>query len=134
MAAAVWPARRLVSTQATAEREQANLSRYFSPNMVEELANTDEPLGAVCRPAGGMLFTDIVGFTGMSEHAPPEEVIGLLREFHGHMENCVFHNGGTLDKSLADGVMAIFGTPRNGPRDAANALACAHAMLDKIAQ
>jgi len=134
MAAVVWRARRLVSTQATAERERANLSRYFSPNMVEELANTDEPLGAVRRQDAGVLFADIVGFTGMSEHAPPEEVIGLLREFHGHMENCVFHNDGTLDKYLGDGVMATFGTPRSGPRDAANALACAHAMLDEIAQ
>jgi adenylate cyclase len=48
------------------------------------------------------------------------------------MENTIFAFGGTLDKYLGDGVMATFGTPRPGSRDAADALACARALLGEI--
>src|SRR5262249_12301776 len=63
---------------------------------------------------------------------PSVEVIALLREYLGHFEEAVFAHGGTLDKYLGDGVMATFGTPRPGPRDATNAVACAGAMAEKI--
>jgi adenylate cyclase len=133
MAMVVWRARRLVETQAATERERANLSRYFSPNMVDELAASDTPLGEVRRQNVAVLFADIVGFTGMSETRRPEEVIALLRGFHGRMEAVVFAHGGTLDKYIGDAVMATFGTPRAGPRDAADALACARAMAAAMA-
>jgi adenylate cyclase len=133
MAMVVWRARRLVETQASTERERANFSRYFSPNMVDELAASDTPLGAVRRQNVAVLFADIVGFTGMSETRSPEQVIALLRGFHGRMEAVVFAHGGTLDKYIGDAVMATFGTPHTGPRDAADALACATAMADAMA-
>jgi adenylate cyclase len=133
MALVAWRARRLVETQAATERERANLSRYFSPNMVDELAASDTPLGAVRRQNVAVLFADIVGFTGMSERHSPEQVIALLRGFHGRMEAVVFAHGGTLDKYIGDAVMATFGTPRTGARDASDALACAGAMADAIA-
>ena len=132
VAMVVWRARRLVETQAATERERANLSRYFSPNLVDELAASDTPLGEVRRQNVAVLFADIVGFTGMSENRSPEDVIALLRGFHGRMENVVFAHDGTLDKYIGDAVMATFGTPRTGPRDAADALACARAMAERI--
>ena len=132
MALVVWRARRLVETQASIERERANLSRYFSPNMVDELAASDTPLGAVRRQNVAVLFTDIVGFTGMSEQRSPEQVIALLRGFHGRMEEIVFAHGGTLDKYIGDAVMATFGTPESGARDASDALACARTMADAM--
>ena len=133
MAMVVLRARRLVETQASTERERANLSRYFSPNMVDELAASDTPLGAVRRQNVAVLFADIVGFTGMSETRSPEQVIALLRGFHGRMEAVVFAHGGTLDKYIGDAVMATFGTPQTGPQDAIDALACAAAMADAMA-
>ncbi|MDP7343264.1 MAG: adenylate/guanylate cyclase domain-containing protein [Alphaproteobacteria bacterium] len=132
MALVVWRARRLVETQAATERERANLPRYFSPNMVDELAASDTPLGAVRRQNVAVLFADIVGFTGMSEERSPEQVIALLRGFHGRMEEVVFGHGSTLDKYIGDTVMATFGTPRSGPSDASNALACAGAMAEAM--
>ncbi len=132
MALVVWRARRLVETQASTERERANLSRYFSPNMVDELAATDTPLGAVRRQNVAVLFTDIVGFTGMSEKNSPEQVIALLRGFHGRMEEIVFAHSGTLDKYIGDAVMATFGTPESGAHDASDALACARAMAEAM--
>lgn len=132
LAAGVWRARRLVENQALAERERTNLARYFAPNIVDELARSDEPLGAVRQQDVAVLFVDIVGFTRLAEDMTPDEVIVLLRDFHGRMERCVFDHGGTLDKYLGDGVMATFGTPRAGPRDSANAIACGKAMLAEI--
>jgi len=79
-----------------------------------------------------VLFANIVGFTRQCEERPPAEAIDLLRDFHRRMEQTIFSFRGTLDKFLGDGVMATFGTPRSGSRDAANALGCARAMLGEI--
>jgi adenylate cyclase len=114
------------------ERERANLERYFSPNMVEELSQNDEPLKAVRNQNIAVLFVDIVGFTAFAADKTPEQVIDTLRAFHGRMENEVFRHYGTLDKYLGDGLMATFGTPSAGDRDARNALRCARAMAASV--
>lgn len=133
LAVAVKRARGLVFGLANTERERANLARYFSPNMVEELAAADEPLAEVRRLDVAVLFVDIVGFTAISAAERPEAVIALLREFHARMVNSVFAHRGTLDKYLGDGVMATFGTPRPGASDAAHAMGCARAMVEDAA-
>ena len=120
---------RLLTDNAGLERERANLSRYFSPNVVEELSQNDQPLKQVRRQEIAVLFVDIVNFTGYSADRDPYEVIGVLREFHTRMEQEVFRHGGTLDKYLGDGLMATFGTPVAGTCDATNALDCARAMV-----
>jgi adenylate cyclase len=132
LAAAVWRSRRLVGRQMRAERARANLSRYFSPGMIEELAGQDEPLGAVREQPVAVLFADIVGFTTLSENEPPERTIALLRGFHARMAREVFNHGGTVDKYIGDAIMATFGTPHTGNRDATNALGCARGMLDSV--
>ncbi|MDP6690193.1 MAG: adenylate/guanylate cyclase domain-containing protein [Alphaproteobacteria bacterium] len=134
LAVVVARSRRLVTRQAAAMRERTNLARYFSPNMVEELARTDEPLGAVRQQEVAVLFIDIVGFTTLSEDLPPHQVIDLLRDFQGRMSARVFAHGGTIDKYLGDGLMATFGTPWPGERDAADALACGAAMAAELGQ
>lgn len=130
---AVWRTRRLIARQLGAERERANLSRYFSPSMVEELAKTDEPLGQVRAQDVAVLFADIKGFTGLAEKMSPEATIAMLREFHRRMATAVFAHNGTLDKYMGDGLMATFGTPRTSPDDAVNAIRCARTMVDTIA-
>lgn len=132
LAVVVWRSRRLVERQSAIARERANLSRYFPPNMVDQFADTDTPLGRVRRLQVTVLFADIVGFSKLAESMEPEAVVDLLREFHGLLEQAVFEHGGTLDKYLGDGVMATFGTPEPGERDAADAMACARAMLTAI--
>lgn len=119
----------LILGSAGLERERANLSRYFSPNVVEELSNNDEPLKQIRNQDIAVLFVDIVGFTALSAHRAPEDVIRLLRQFHGRMEAEVFAHSGTLDKYLGDGMMATFGTPSAGTQDASDALRCALAMM-----
>lgn len=113
---------------------RANLSRYFSPKLVEELAGRDQPLGPVRRQNVAVLFADIVGFTGISENQPPEMIMALLRDFHGRMEKEVFAHNGVMEKFIGDALLATFGVPEPGPVDAPDALRCARAMLDSLAR
>ena len=124
----------LLRRQAEAARERANLARHFPPNIVDQLAHRDQPLGAVRDQDVAVMFVDIVGFTKFAETRQAGEIVGTLREFHGLMERAVFDHHGTLDKFLGDGLMATFGTPESGPNDASNALACAAAMLKAMDQ
>ena len=105
--------------RAAAERARINLSRYFSPNLVEMLAERDEPLGAVRRQTVAVLFVDIVGFTRMAETMPPEAVVTMLRDFHERMTAQIFACGGTVEKYIGDAIFAVFGLPSRDPDDAA---------------
>ena len=122
----------LLLAQASVERERANLARYFSPNVVDQLSHNDDPLKQVRTQNVAVLFVDIVGFTSYAADRSPEETITTLREFHGRMETEVFRHNGTLDKYLGDGLMATFGTPFAGEQDAQNALSCARAMMRAV--
>jgi len=124
--------RRLQKVQAAervAERARANLARYFSPKLVETLAAKDQPLGAVRRQNLAVLFADIVGFTKLSEKLEPEQVIEILREIHSWMEKDIFEWDGSIEGYIGDAVLAIFGFPEAGERDATNALSCAYDLL-----
>jgi PAS domain S-box-containing protein len=112
-----------------AERARANLARYFSPRLVETLAAKDEPLGAVRRQNLAILFADIKGFTRFSEIHEPELVIELLRDIHGWMEKVIFKYDGSIEGYIGDAVLAIFGFPEVGEKDAGNALCCAYELL-----
>lgn len=125
----VWRSRTLVYRQAEAERQRTNLSRYFSANLVDELAQSDYPFEETRAQDIAVLFVDIVGFTSLAAVQSPQQVIALLRDFHERVSAQVFAHGGTLDKYIGDAVMATFGTPRPGPQDATAALRCALAIL-----
>lgn len=123
----------LLIRQATIAAERANLSRYFPPSLVDQLASTSSDVGAVRSQDIAVLFADIVGFTQLAERERPETVIQLLRRCHAVFEQAIFSNGGTLDKYLGDGVMATFGTPHVSSADCANALAAARDIVDGVA-
>ncbi len=134
LAVAVWRSRRLVLAAAASERARANLARHFSPKVVDELSARERPFGETRRQAAAVLFADIRGFTTRCETMAPEEAISFLRDFHGRMEEVIFQHGGTLDKILGDGLLAVFGVPDRGHGDAGDALACAYAMIDTVAR
>ena len=113
---------------------RSNLSRYFSPKLVDELAQRDEPLGPVRRQNVAVLFADIVGFTQISENQSPEMTMLLLREFHRRMEEQVFSQDGVMEKFIGDALLATFGVPDPGEHDAVDALRCAHGMLATLAR
>lgn len=122
----------LTLSQAEVERERANLARYFSPNVVEQLSTNDEPLKQVREQNIAVLFVDIVGFTGFAADRSPQDVIETLRAFHARMEAEVFAQDGTLDKYMGDGLMATFGTPVSVGQDALRAVRAARAMAASI--
>lgn len=114
------------------ERERANLSRYFSPSLVETLAGRREKTIARQQDAA-VLFVDLIGFTARTERLPPEQTLTQLRRFHGLVEEAVFAERGTLDKFLGDGALATFGVPDPRIEDATDALASAKRIAEAIA-
>ena len=96
------------------EREKKKIketfSRYVSSNLVEELLNSEIKLGGEKKEIT-ILFSDIRGFTSMSEKMQPEEVVGILNEYLTEMTDTIFKNDGTLDKFIGDAVMGLFGKP-----------------------
>jgi adenylate cyclase len=124
--------RELERRRAGAERARANLARYFSPNLVDLLADRDEPLGPVRRETIAVLFADIVGFTRMTERMAPEAVITMLRQFHERMTAEIFACDGTVEKYIGDAILAVFGLPTARQDDPGNALRCADRMLGAL--
>lgn len=131
---AVGRSRDLVLKAAVSEKARANLARHFSPKVVDELSSRERPFGDVRRQSAAVLFADIRGFTTRCESMPPEEAMEFLRDFHGRMEDVIFRHGGTLDKILGDGLLAVFGVPSSGSADAGDALACAFSMVEAVEQ
>src|SRR5437879_1427873 len=103
--------REIERLRAAAERARNNLSRYFSPNLVEMLAERDEPLGAVRRQTVAVLFADIVGFTSMAERMPPEAVVTMLRQFHDRMTAQIFACGGPVQQDVGDEELRVVDLP-----------------------
>lgn len=132
LAVVVWRARRLVRRQVTAEAARTSLSRYFSPNIVEEITRSGASLDSSDEQQVAILFVDIVGFTKLTETMAPTETIGFLREFYARLGRVVFEHDGTIDKYMGDGIMVHFGTPKPRPDDPKRALTCALAMLAEI--
>lgn len=123
-----------VEDRMAAERARTNLSRYFPPSMVDILASRDEPFGQPRQQDVAVLFTDIRGFTAMSESMSPASVMEMLRGFHRRMEATIFEHGGTVEQYIGDAMFATFGTPDTGGHDATNALSCARAILATLEQ
>ena len=115
------------------EVARANYSRFLPEYVVKQMLDNPESfkLGGVNQTIT-VLFADIRGFTRISEHAPPEKIVGLLNRYFSAMTDIIFGHGGTLDKYLGDGLMALFGAPTTTPEDASNALNAAVAMQRRV--
>jgi adenylate cyclase len=79
-----------------------------------------------------VLFSDIRGFTTVSERGQPEEIVGMLNEYFTRMVDIVFAHKGTLDKFVGDMVMALFGAPLDDPDHAQHAVDAALAMIREL--
>lgn len=111
------------------EVARANYSRFMPEYVVRQMLEHPESFklgGANQRVT--VLFADVRGFTRISEHAPPERVVQILNLYFSAMTDIIFAHGGTLDKYIGDGLMALFGAPTATPQDASNAVAAAVAM------
>jgi adenylate cyclase len=108
----------------------SNFQRYFSPDLAKQIAGHGEEMKLDVgdkRPVV-IMFTDIRGFTSMSEKMAPDDVAHLLREYFTEMVDIVFRNGGTLDKFIGDAIMALWGAPLSTADDADKAMNAAIEM------
>lgn len=115
------------------EVARANYSRFMPEYVVKELLEKPDSfrLGGVNQTIT-VLFADIRGFTAFSEGEKPERVVNLLNKYFTAMTEIIFEYGGTLDKYLGDGLMAIFGAPTASDHDADNAVKTAIAMQNAL--
>ncbi|HYI87242.1 MAG TPA: adenylate/guanylate cyclase domain-containing protein [Burkholderiales bacterium] len=118
--------------RARQERQAAmvQFSRFTNPHVAKQLVEQ----GGIetGRREVTLLFSDIRGFTTLSETRSPEEVIALLNRYFTLQVDVVFSHGGSLDKFIGDCIMAMWGAPLDQPDHARRAVACALDMADTL--
>jgi len=115
--------------QSAAEKAQAALARYFSPNLVQRLAGSTELADmAGERREVASLFTDVTGFTPLVESLDPNALAPLLNEYLVGMTDIVFAHDGTVAKIIGDALHVLFGAPGDQPDRATRAVSCALEM------
>ena len=113
---------------------RSNFERYFAPNVAAEIAQQSGgvALGGEKR-AITILFSDIRGFTTLSESMSPDLIAALLSDYFTVMVDVIFEHGGTLDKFIGDAIMALWGAPIAHADDADRAVRAAVAMQEALA-
>jgi adenylate cyclase len=113
--------------------QRAQLARFLSPALVEQAAR-----GSIELSKGGVLteltilFSDIRGFTSISEKLPAQEVVKMLNDYFEVMVDILFEHNGILDKFIGDAIMGLWGAPVKRPDDATQAVRAAVKMQARL--
>lgn len=112
---------------------RSNFERFFTPHLAARIASSPDAikLGGDKRRVA-VLFSDIRGFTALSETMNPDTMARLLTEYFTEMVECVFRHGGTLDKFIGDSVMAQWGAPIGEADDCDRAMSAALDMMTEL--
>src|SRR5438128_6554169 len=111
------------------------LKRFFSPQLAELIVDgaAEDPLKSHRREIT-IVFLDLRGFTAFAETSEPEEVMGVLREYHAEMGKLILAHEGTLERFTGDGMMVFFNDPVPVPNQAERAIRMALEMRDRVGE
>jgi class 3 adenylate cyclase len=124
-----------VQAQVAELERLGRLKRFFSPQLADAIVQggAEDPLRTHRREVT-VVFADLRGFTAFAETAAPEEVMAVLREYHGEMGRFILSHEGTLERFTGDGLMVFFNDPIPVPDAPERAVRMAVAMRDRIAE
>jgi adenylate cyclase len=124
-----------VEEQVTQLERLERLKRFFSPQLAELIVagGAEDPLKTHRREVT-VVFLDLRGFTAFAETAEPEEVMGVLREYHAEMGKLILEHEGTLERFTGDGMMVFFNDPVLVANPAERAIRMALAMREQVRQ
>jgi class 3 adenylate cyclase len=124
-----------VAEQVALVERLGRLKRFFSPQLAELIVagGADDPLKTHRREVT-VCFLDLRGFTAFSETAEPEEVMGVLREYHAEMGKLILKHEGTLERFTGDGMMIFFNDPVPVANPGERAVRMALAMRERVAE
>ncbi len=111
------------------------IKRFFSPQLADLIVSggADDPLKSHRREVT-VVFLDLRGFTAFAETSEPEEIMGVLREYHAEMGRMILAHEGTLERFAGDGMMVFFNDPVPVPDPAARAVRMVLEMRDRLAE
>ncbi len=109
-------------------------NRFLDPRVVNELMDQGQTAQSMSGKTQALtvLFSDIRNFTTYSEQHSAEQVVAMLNRYFSLQVEVIFRHGGTLDKFIGDAIMAFWGAPTADPQHAANAVAAALEMADRL--
>ena len=116
------------------DRVRRMFAQYTSDAVVEEILRTGEVVLSGEKREVTVLFADLRNFTSFAESHAPEEVMRQLNQVLGRLADVVLEHGGTLDKFLGDGLMAVWGAPVRHADDAVQAVRAALQMIREVAE
>jgi adenylate cyclase len=124
-----------VAAQLAEIERLGSLKRFLSPQVAELIVSAgDEGLLESHRREITVVFCDLRGFTAFSETSEPEEVMGVLRQYHEALGEIIFRHEGTLERFVGDGLVVLFNDPLPCPDPSARAVRMAIAMRARIAE
>ena len=122
----------LIEDISSEKRLKSTMARYMDPKIADKLlASSAEALGGQSL-AATILFSDIRGFTTITERLGPQGTVTLLNEYFSLMVDCIQHEGGMLDKFIGDAIMAAFGIPVAHDDDPDRAVRASVAMIKTL--
>jgi class 3 adenylate cyclase len=124
-----------VARQVTELEQVGRLKRFFSPQLAELIVQggADDPLKSHRREVT-VVFLDLRGFTAFAETSEPEEIMGVLREYHAVTGQLILEHEGTLERFTGDGMMIFFNDPVPIPNPAERAVRMALAIRERVGE